>query len=306
MIHSSINDLIGKTPLVALDRFVKKQNIPARIIGKLESANPGGSVKDRIAMAMLNDAEERGLLTPDTVLIEPTSGNTGVGLAMLAALRGYRLILTMPETMSEERRKLFKTYGAELVLTDGSLGMSGAVDKAHELAKEMPETFLPGQFTNPANPAIHYRTTGPEIWADTQGNVDVFVAGIGSGGTISGAGKFLKEKNPSLYIAAVEPAASPILSRGYTGPHKIQGIGAGFVPKVLNTDIYDEIVTVENEDAFATARDLARTEGLLAGISSGAAVFACVQLGQKFSGKQIVVILPDTGERYLSTELTQS
>jgi cysteine synthase A len=305
MIHENINTLIGATPLVALNRYAKKENLPARLIGKLESANPGGSVKDRLAMALLDDAEERGLLTADTIIIEPTSGNTGIGLAALAASRGYRLMLTMPETMSIERRNLLKAYGAELILTDGASGMAGAVAKAYALAKEIPNAFVPGQFSNPANPRIHYRTTGPEIWADTQGMIDIFVAGIGSGGTITGAGRFLREKNPALYIVAVEPAASPVLSQGCTGPHKIQGIGAGFVPEVLDTRIYNEIITVENDDAFATGRDLARTEGLLAGVSSGAAVWAAAQLARRSDNKnkQIVIILPDTGERYLTTEM---
>ncbi|MCL2501194.1 MAG: cysteine synthase A [Defluviitaleaceae bacterium] len=306
MIHSDISTLIGKTPLISLDRYVKEHHIPARIIGKLEAANPGGSVKDRLAMSLLDDAERRGILTHGTVIIEPTSGNTGIGLAALAAARGYRLILTMPETMSGERRKLLRAYGAETVLTDGALGMSGAVAKAYELAKTIPNAFVPGQFSNPANPAIHYATTGPEIWADTKGYIDIFVAGIGSGGTITGAGRFLREVNPAIRIVAVEPASSPILSRGCTGPHRIQGIGAGFVPEVLDTEIYDEIVTVKDEDAFATTRALARTEGLLTGVSSGAAVFACSLLGHRFPGKQIVVILPDTGERYLSTELFET
>ncbi|HOQ75498.1 MAG TPA: cysteine synthase A [Thermoclostridium sp.] len=304
-IYKSLTDLIGKTPLLELTNYGKKHELKAAIIAKLEYYNPAGSVKDRIAKAMIEDAEKRGLLKPDSVIIEPTSGNTGIGLASVAAARGYRIILTMPETMSVERRNLLKAYGAEIVLTEGSKGMKGAIAKAEELAKEIPNAFIPGQFVNPANPAIHKATTGPEIWVDTDGNVDIFVSGIGTGGTITGAGEYLKSKNPNLRIVAVEPAGSPVLSKGTPGTHKIQGIGAGFVPDVLNTRIYDEIITVENEDAFATGRDLARTEGLLCGISSGAALWAATHVARRpeNAGKNIVVVLPDTGERYLSTPL---
>ncbi|HOK42367.1 MAG TPA: cysteine synthase A [Thermoclostridium caenicola] len=304
-IYKNLVDLIGKTPLLELTRYEKKYDLKATVIAKLEYYNPAGSVKDRIAKAMIEDAEARGILKPDSVIIEPTSGNTGIGLASVAAARGYRIILTMPETMSIERRNLLKAYGAELVLTEGSKGMKGAIVKAEELAKEIPNAFIPGQFTNPANPAIHKATTGPEIWEDTDGKIDIFVAGIGTGGTITGAGEFLKSKNPNLHIVAVEPAGSPVLSKGTPGTHKIQGIGAGFVPQVLNTKIYDEIITVENEDAFATGRDLAKTEGLLVGISSGAALWAATQVAKRpeNAGKNIVVVLPDTGERYLSTPL---
>ncbi|NLX64467.1 MAG: cysteine synthase A [Clostridiaceae bacterium] len=304
-IYKSLTDLIGKTPLLELTKYEKKHDLKASIIAKLEYYNPAGSVKDRIAKAMIDDAEAKGILKPDSVIIEPTSGNTGIGLASVAAARGYRIILTMPETMSIERRNLLKAYGAELVLTEGSKGMKGAIEKAEELAKEIPNSFIPSQFTNPANPAIHKATTGPEIWEDTEGKVDIFVAGIGTGGTITGAGEFLKSKNPDIKIIAVEPAASPVLSKGTPGPHKIQGIGAGFVPDVLNTKIYDEIIAVENEDAFATGRELAKTEGLLVGISSGAALWAATQIAKRpeNEGKNIVVILPDTGERYLSTPL---
>ncbi|SHI38868.1 cysteine synthase A [Thermoclostridium caenicola] len=304
-IYKNLVDLIGKTPLLELTRYEKKYDLKATVIAKLEYYNPAGSVKDRIAKAMIEDAEARGILKPDSVIIEPTSGNTGIGLASVAAARGYRIILTMPETMSIERRNLLKAYGAELVLTEGSKGMKGAIAKAEELAKEIPNAFIPGQFTNPANPAIHKATTGPEIWEDTDGKIDIFVAGIGTGGTITGAGEFLKSKNPNLHIVAVEPAGSPVLSKGTPGTHKIQGIGAGFVPQVLNTKIYDEIITVENEDAFATGRDLAKTEGLLVGISSGAALWAATQVAKRpeNAGKNIVVVLPDTGERYLSTPL---
>jgi len=304
-IYKSLTDLIGKTPLLELTNYEKKHDLKASIIAKLEYYNPAGSVKDRIAKAMIDDAEAKGILKPDSVIIEPTSGNTGIGLASVAAARGYRIILTMPETMSIERRNLLKAYGAELVLTEGSKGMKGAIEKAEELANEIPNSFIPSQFTNPANPAIHKATTGPEIWEDTEGKVDFFVSGIGTGGTITGTGEFLKSRNPDIKIIAVEPAASPVLSKGTPGPHKIQGIGAGFVPDVLNTKIYDEIIAVENEDAFATGRELAKTEGLLVGISSGAALWAATQIAKRpeNEGKNIVVILPDTGERYLSTPL---
>ena len=304
-IYKNLTDLIGKTPLLELGNMANKHNLPATLIGKLESFNPGGSVKDRIAKAMIDDAEEKGLLTKDTVIIEPTSGNTGIGLASVAAARGYRVILTMPETMSVERRNLLKAYGAELVLTDGTKGMKGAIDKACELARQIPHSFVPSQFENPANPVIHVKTTGPEIWEDTAGNIDILISGIGTGGTISGAGAYLKEKKPNLHIVAVEPKDSPVLSQGTAGPHKIQGIGAGFVPDTLNTGIYDEIITVKNEDAFEIGRELAEVEGLLVGISSGAAVWAALQVAKRpeFAGKNIVVILPDTGERYLSTEM---
>ncbi|MDI9515085.1 MAG: cysteine synthase A [Clostridiaceae bacterium] len=304
-IYKSLTDLIGKTPLLELTNYEKKHGLKATIIAKLEYYNPAGSVKDRIAKSMIEDAEEKGLLRPDSVIIEPTSGNTGIGLASVAAARGYRIILTMPETMSIERRSLLKAYGAEIVLTEGSKGMKGAIAKAEELAKEIPNSFIPGQFINQANPAVHKATTGPEIWDDTEGKVDIFVSGIGTGGTITGAGGFLKSKNPGIKIIAVEPAGSPVLSKGTPGSHKIQGIGAGFVPQVLDTGIYDEILTVENDDAFATGRELARTEGLLAGISSGAALWAATELARRPEnvGKNIVVILPDTGERYLSTPL---
>ncbi len=304
-IAKNLTDLIGNTPLLELSSFVKKQDLNANIIGKLEYFNPAGSVKDRIAKAMIEDAEEKGLIKEGAVIIEPTSGNTGIGLASVANARGYRIILTMPETMSIERRNLLKAYGAELVLTDGSLGMKGAIAKAEELAKDIPNSFIPGQFINPANPEGHRKTTGPEIWKDTEGNVDIFVAGIGTGGTITGTGEYLKSQNPNIKIVAVEPASSPVLSKGVAGPHKIQGIGAGFIPDTLNTKVYDEIITVENEDAFSTGREIAKTEGLLVGISSGAAVYAAVQLAKRpeNAGKNIVVILPDTGERYLSTPL---
>jgi len=304
-IHRSLTDLIGSTPLLELSNLGRKHGLKATLIGKLEGSNPAGSVKDRIAKAMVDDAEARGLLTRDSVIIEPTSGNTGIGLASVAAARGYRIILTMPETMSIERRNLLSAYGAELVLTEGAKGMRGAIAKAEELAASTPNSFIPGQFVNPANPEIHRRTTGPEIWEDTDGKVDVLVAGVGTGGTVTGAGEFLKSKNPGVRVVAVEPEGSPVLSKGTPGVHKIQGIGAGFVPDVLNTKVYDEIVTVTNEDAFATGRDLAKTEGLLAGISSGAATWAAlrVALRPESEGKRIVVILPDTGERYLSTVL---
>lgn len=303
--YNRITDLIGNTPLLRLGNYSAAKELGATIYGKLESFNPTGSVKDRIANAMINDAEEKGVLTPDSIIIEPTSGNTGIGLAAVAASRGYKIILTMPETMSIERRNLLKAYGAELVLTEGAKGMKGAIAKAQELAAETPNSFIPSQFTNAANPAVHRATTGPEIWEDTDGKVDIFVAGVGTGGTLSGAGEYLKDKNPDIKVVAVEPASSPVLSAGTPGPHKIQGIGAGFVPDTLNTDIYDEILTVENEDAFETGRVLAKQEGLLVGISAGAAVFAATQLAKlpENKGKVIVVILPDTGERYLSTPM---
>ena len=304
-VYKKITDLIGETPLLELENYEKEKEVSATILAKLEYFNPAGSVKDRIARAMIDDAEEKGLLKPNSVIIEPTSGNTGIGLAAVAASRGYRIILTMPETMSVERRNLLKAYGAELVLTEGAKGMKGAIEKAEELAKEIPDSFIPGQFTNEANPAAHKRTTGPEIWRDTEGKVDIFVAGIGTGGTISGVGEYLKEQNPEIKVIAVEPTGSPVLSKGISGPHKIQGIGAGFVPETLNTKIYDEIITVENEDAFKTGKDLARKEGLLVGISSGAAVFAATELAKRpeNKGKIIVALLPDTGDRYLSTPM---
>ena len=305
MVYDNLTALIGRTPLVRLEKMTQKYAITTNIIAKLESFNPGGSVKDRIAWNMINDAQQRGLLTAESVIIEPTSGNTGIGLAMVAAALGYRLILTMPATMSIERRQLFAAYGAQLVLTDGTKGMKGAIAKAEELVATTPNALMPSQFTNPANPAVHYVTTGPEIWADTNGQIDVLVAGIGTGGTISGAGAFLKEQNPNLHIVAVEPKDSPVLTHGTAGAHKIQGIGAGFVPDTLNTAIYDEIIMVENEAAFAVGRELAQVEGLLSGISSGAAVWAALAVAKRpeFSGKNIIVILPDTGERYLSTAL---
>ena len=304
-IAKSMTELIGKTPLLELSGFGKKNELKAKIIAKLEYFNPGGSVKDRIALAMIEDAEQRGALKPGSVIIEPTSGNTGIGLGWVAAARGYRVILTMPETMSVERRVLMKAYGAEIVLTEGAKGMKGAIAKANELAAEIPNSFIPGQFDNPANPTIHRATTGPEIWEDTDGRVDILVAGVGTGGTITGAGGYLKGKNPKLKVVAVEPADSPVLSEGRPGPHKIQGIGAGFVPTVLSTSVYDEILTVKNEDAFATAREIGSVEGLLVGISSGAAAWAAAELAKRpeNAGKTIVVILPDTGERYLSTAL---
>lgn len=304
-IKKKITDLIGHTPLLELENTEKVNGLEATVLAKLEYFNPAGSVKDRIAKAMADDAEARGLLKQGSVIIEPTSGNTGIGLASVAAARGYRLIITMPETMSVERRNLMKAYGAELVLTDGSQGMKGAIAKAEELAKEIPNSFIPSQFTNPANPAVHEKTTGVEIWEDTDGRVDIFVAGVGTGGTISGVGAYLKSKNPNVKIVAVEPKSSPVLSEGKSGPHKIQGIGAGFVPETLNTKIYDEIITVENEDAFETGRAVARNEGVLVGISSGAAVWAAIQLAKRpeNKGKTIVALLPDTGERYLSTPM---
>ena len=304
-IFDKITDLIGGTPLLKLNNYSTQKGLDTPIIGKLEYFNPAGSVKDRIAKAMIDDAEAKGLLKPDSVIIEPTSGNTGIGLAAVAAARGYRIILTMPETMSVERRNLLKAYGAELVLTDGSKGIKGAIAKADELAAQTPNSFIPSQFTNPANPTAHRETTGPEIWEDTEGKVDIFVAGVGTGGTVTGIGEYLKSKNPDVKIVAVEPAGSPVLSEGTAGPHKIQGIGAGFVPETLNTSIYDEIITVENEAAFDTGRALARSEGLLVGISSGAAVFAATVLAQRpeNKGKVIVALLPDTGDRYLSTPM---
>lgn len=304
-VYRKITDLIGGTPLLELTNYEKANGLNAKIYAKLEYFNPAGSVKDRIAKAMLDDAEEKGLLKPGAVIIEPTSGNTGIGLASVAASRGYKVILTMPETMSVERRNLLKAYGAELVLTEGAKGMAGAIAKAKELAEQTPNSYIPSQFTNPANPAVHLKTTGPEIWADTDGKVDIFVAGVGTGGTLSGVGAYLKSQNPNVKVVAVEPATSPVLSGGKAGPHKIQGIGAGFVPDTLNTDIYDEILPVQNEDAFATGRALARSEGVLVGISSGAAVFAAAQLAKRpeNAGKVIVALLPDTGERYLSTPM---
>lgn len=300
-----ITDLIGSTPILKLNNYIALNERPANIYAKLEYFNPAGSVKDRIAKAMIDDAEAKGALKPGAVIIEPTSGNTGIGLAAVAASKGYRIILTMPETMSVERRNLLKAYGAELVLTDGAKGMKGAIAKAEELAQQIEGGFIPSQFTNSANPTAHFNTTGPEIWEDTDGKVDIFVAGVGTGGTVSGVGKYLKSKNPNVKVVAVEPAGSPVLSKGVAGPHKIQGIGAGFVPETLDTKIYDEIIAVENEDAFATGRTLARKEGLLVGISSGAAVYAASQLAKRpeNKGKNIVVLLPDTGDRYLSTPM---
>ena len=305
MIFNSILETIGKTPLVELHKLEKEFNLKAKLVAKVESFNPGGSVKDRIAKAMIEEAEKQGLINKDTVIIEPTSGNTGIGLCMVAASKGLRIIITMPETMSIERRNLMKAYGAELVLTEGAKGMKGAIEKAEELAKETPNSFIPSQFTNMNNPKIHYLTTGPEIYEDSDGKVDIFVAGVGTGGTISGTGKYLKEKNPNIKIVAVEPETSPVLSKGTPGPHKIQGIGAGFVPQTLDTNIYDEIITVSNEKAFEMGRKVAKTEGLLVGISSGAALTAAIEVASRKEneGKTVVVLLPDTGERYLSTAM---
>lgn len=304
-VYTSADQLIGKTPLLELTHIEEKLGLNARILAKLEYFNPAGSVKDRIAKAMIDDAEEKGLLKPGSVIIEPTSGNTGIGLASVAAARGYRLVIVMPETMSVERRQIMKAYGAELVLTDGSKGMKGAIEKADELAKEIPNSFIPGQFVNPANPKAHFEHTGPEIFEDTDGEVDIFVAGVGTGGTVTGVGQYLKSRKPEVRVVAVEPASSAVLSTGVAGPHKIQGIGAGFVPKVLDTKVYDEIITVSNEDAFATGKLIGKSEGVLVGISSGAAVHAAVELAgrQENAGKTIVVLLPDTGDRYLSTPL---
>ena len=304
-IYTSADQLIGKTPLLELSHIEKEEGLEATVLAKLEYFNPAGSVKDRIAKAMIDDAEASGKLKPGSVIIEPTSGNTGIGLAAVAAAKGYRIIIVMPETMSVERRQLMKAYGAELVLTEGAKGMKGAIAKAAELAQEIPNAFIPGQFVNPANPAVHRATTGPEIWADTDGKVDIFVAGVGTGGTVTGVGEYLKGQNPAVKVVAVEPAGSPVLSKGTPGAHKIQGIGAGFVPEVLNTGVYDEVITVENEDAFATGKKIGHAEGVLVGISSGAAVWAAIQLAKRpeNKGKTIVALLPDTGDRYLSTPL---
>ena len=304
-IYTSADQLIRKTPLLELTHIEKEQGLEATILAKLEYFNPAGSVKDRIAKAMIDDAEASGKLKSGSVIIEPTSGNTGIGLASVAAARGYRIIIVMPETMSVERRQLMKAYGAELVLTEGAKGMKGAIAKADELAKEIPGSFIPGQFVNPANPAVHRETTGPEIWEDTDGKVDIFVAGVGTGGTVTGVGEYLKSQNPNVKVVAVEPASSPVLSKGTPGAHKIQGIGAGFVPAVLNTGVYDEIIAVENEDAFATGKRIGKSEGVLVGISSGAAVYAAIELAKRpeNKGKTIVALLPDTGDRYLSTPL---
>ncbi|HCO50511.1 MAG TPA: cysteine synthase A [Oscillibacter sp.] len=304
-VYTSADQLVGKTPLLELVHIEKAEGLEAKVLGKLEYFNPAGSVKDRIAKAMIDDAEQKGLLKDGSVIIEPTSGNTGIGLASVAAARGYRIIIVMPETMSVERRQLMKAYGAELVLTEGAKGMKGAIAKADELAKEIPGSFIPGQFVNPANPAVHKATTGPEIWEDTDGKVDIFVAGVGTGGTVTGVGEYLKSENPNVKVVAVEPASSPVLSKGVAGSHKIQGIGAGFVPDVLDTKVYDEIIPVENEDAFATGKLIGKKEGVLVGISSGAAVWAAIQLAKRpeNKGKTIVALLPDTGDRYLSTPL---
>ncbi len=304
-VYKSITDLIGRTPLLELSNYEKENNLEATIVAKLEYFNPAGSVKDRIAKAMVEDAEQKGILKPGATIIEPTSGNTGIGLASVASAKGYKVILTMPETMSVERRNLLKAYGAQLVLTEGAKGMKGAIAKADELKEEIADSVILGQFVNPANPAIHKATTGPEIWEDTEGKVDIFVAGVGTGGTITGTGEYLKSQNPNVKVVAVEPETSPVLSKGTPGPHKIQGIGAGFVPDTLNTDVYDEIITVKNEDAFATGNKIAKSEGVLVGISSGAAVWAATQLAKRpeNKGKTIVALLPDTGERYLSTPL---
>lgn len=304
-VFTSITELIGGTPLLELVNIEKKEALEAKIFAKLELFNPGGSVKDRIAAAMIDDAEKRGVLKKNSVIIEPTSGNTGIGLASIAAAKGYRIIIVMPETMSIERRKLMKMYGAELVLTEGAKGMKGAIEKANELAASIPDSFIPSQFSNPANPAAHEKTTGPEIWNDTDGTVDLFVAGVGTGGTVSGVGRYLKSKNPAVKVIAVEPADSPVLTKGTAGPHKIQGIGAGFVPETLDQKIYDEVITVGNEDAFTAGREIARTEGVTVGISAGAALFAAIQLAKRpeNKGKKIVALLPDTGERYISTAL---
>ena len=304
-IYTSADQLIGKTPLLELTQIEKSEGLNAKIIAKLEYFNPAGSVKDRIAKAMIDDAEAKGILKADSTIIEPTSGNTGIGLASVAAARGYRIIIVMPETMSVERRQLMKAYGAELVLTEGAKGMKGAIAKAEELAKEIPGSFIPGQFVNPANPEVHERTTGPEIWEDTDGKVDIFVAGVGTGGTITGTGRYLKKQNPNVKVVAVEPASSPVLSQGKAGSHKIQGIGAGFVPDVLDTKIYDEIISVENDDAFAAGKLVGKKEGVLVGISSGAAIWAAIELAKRpeNAGKTIVALLPDTGDRYLSTPL---
>ena len=304
-VYKKITDLVGHTPVLEFTNIEKEEKLQANLYGKLEYFNPAGSVKDRIAQAMIEDAEKKGILKEGSVIIEPTSGNTGIGLAAIAAAKGYRAILTMPETMSVERRNILKAYGAEIVLTEGSKGMKGAIAKAEELAKEIEGSFIPGQFDNPANPKVHYETTGPEIWRDTDGKVDAFVAGVGTGGTVTGTGKYLKEQNSDVKVVAVEPASSPVLSQGKAGAHKIQGIGAGFVPKVLDTAVYDEIITVENDDAFAASKELTKKEGILTGISSGAALYAALQLAQRpeFEGKTIVALLPDSGDRYYSTPL---